>query len=45
MEVIELILGETAYHLQAFSCCVQMYFPIVMYDDGVCICLHVMYTV
>ena len=45
MEVIELqVLGQTAYYLQEFSHCVQIYFPIVMYSDGVCCCLHVTYN-
>ena len=31
--------------IQDLSCCVPIYFPIVMYRDGVCCCLHVSYIV
>ena len=46
MEVIELVLWQTAYYIQELSCYMQiLYLPIVMYGDGVCCCLHVTYIV
>ena len=44
MEVMELVLVGWL-DLQDVFHCVQIHFPIVMYGDGVCCCLHATYIV